>query len=304
MSRYKFNIEAHFTKNNYLEILEQEKELFEVDGKKVMLKSLNKQPINKSEGIIIECGMFDNLESCISLAKKVYANFLLRLNLSHISYILDKYSLGNFCKYCTDSDSSIYKEIRIIDTLEKSDGEFAFLESAGSGCTHFKFDKLLDISLDKKIKNSLLINNYRKYLSDKELDSRIDNTLISASIEMLIDETVRNEAELSVIQEVCDYLNEKYKKTKLCEYQAIKQMVENNKHKSIRSLKEELVEKYSPKRDLKENLDLINIISKNRTEEIHVYKSDKRENVWADQLLFDIQYGYMKELKDKDNAGQ
>ena len=60
--------------------------------------------------------------------------------------------MGNFCKYCKDQDGSIYKEIRIIDTLEKNDGEFAFLESAGSGCTHFKFDKLLNISLDKKNK--------------------------------------------------------------------------------------------------------------------------------------------------------
>ena len=62
--------------------------------------------------------MFDNLESCIDLAKKVYANFLLRLNISHISYILDKASKGNFCEYCTDSDANLYKEI-IIDTFEK-----------------------------------------------------------------------------------------------------------------------------------------------------------------------------------------
>lgn len=235
MGRYKFSIEAYYTKNHFLEIEEQEKELFKVDGKTVILKSLDKKGIKNSEGIKVECGMFDNLESCIDLAKKVYANFLLRLNISHISYILDKASKGNFCEYCTDYDANIYKEIIIIDTFEKKDGIHVILESIGSGCTHFKFDKLLNISFDKKIKNSLLINNYRKYLSDKELNSRVDNTLISASIEMLIDRTEREEKERNVIEEVCDYLEEKYENTELIEYKNIQQMVKNNKHKSIRS---------------------------------------------------------------------
>lgn len=296
MGRYKFIIEAYFTKNNFLEIEEQEKKLFEVDGKAVILKSLDKKEIKNSEGIKIECGMFDDLESCIDLAKKVYANFLLRLNISHISYILDKASKGNFCEYCTDSDANIYKEIIIIDTFEKKDGEYVILESIGSGCTHFKFDKLLNISFDKKIKNSLLINNYRKYLSNKELNSRVDNTLISASIEMLIDRTEREEKEKKVIEEVCDYLEEKYENTGLIEYKNIQQMVKNNKHKSIRSLKKELIEKYSADDDVKENLKLIETISDNRTKEIHTCQSKTKESILADQLLFDVQFGYMKDL--------
>ena len=50
--------------------------------------------------------------------------------------------------------------------MKKNDGEFAFLESAGSGCTHFKFDKLLNISLDKKIKNIKILN----YVNIKQLN--------------------------------------------------------------------------------------------------------------------------------------
>ena len=296
MGRYKFIIEAYYTKNHFLEREEQEKELLEADGKTVILKSLDKKGIKNSEGIKVECGMFDNLESCIDLAKKVYANFLLRLNISHISYILDKASKGNFCEYCTDTDANIYKEIIIIDTFEKKDGIHVILESIGSGCTHFKFDKLLNISFDKQIKNSLLINNYRKYLSDKELNSRVDNTLISASIEMLIDRTEREEKERNVIEEVCYYLEEKYENTGLIEYKNIQQMVKNNKHKSIRSLKKELIEKYSADDDVKENLKLIETISDNRTKEIHTCQSKTKENIWADQLLFDVQFGYMKDL--------
>lgn len=301
MERYKFAIEAYFTKDNFLEIEEQEKELFKVEGKSVILKSIGRGAIKNSEGIKIECGMFNDLGSCIDLAKKVYANFLLRLNISDISYFLDKASRGNFCEYCKDSDANIYKEIIIIDTLKKKDDIYAILECVGHGCTHFKFNKLLNISLDKKIKNSLLINNYRKYLKSKELNSRVDNTLISASIEMLIDKIEREEKEQKVIKEVCDYLEEKYRNTRLIEYKNIKQMVENNKHKSIRSLKKELIKKYSTDDDVKKYIELIETLSTNRTSEIHTCQSEKKEHIWADQLLFDIQFGYMKDLCNKIN---
>ena len=73
-------------------------------------------------------------------------------------------------------------------------------------------------------------------------------------------------------------------------------MVQNNKHKSIRSLKNEMIKKYSPEENKKENLELVDIISENRTKEIHTGEKDINKNAWADQLLFDIQYGYMKEL--------
>ena len=301
MGRYKFSINAYFTMNNWLEIQEQEKELFEVEGKKIILKSLNEKAIKDSEGIRVESEAFDNLDDCIRIAKKVYSNFLLRLNLSHISYVLDKSSMGNFCEYYTESDAELYKEIIIIDESKKDNELYGILEVGGSGCTHFKFDKLLDISLDEKIKNSLLINNYRKYLCNKELNSKVENTLISASIEMLIDEVDRPEEELNIIKELTDYLDDKYKETKSINYKNIKDMIENNKHKSIRSLKNELVEKYSTEKTKKDNLKLVDAISKNRTKEVHTGKSGIEKDIWANQLLFDVQYGYMKDLFNKEN---
>ena len=45
-----------------------------------------------------------------------------------------------------------------------------------------------------------------------------------------------------------------------------------------------------------ENLKLIETISDNRTKEIHTCQSKTKENIWADQLLFDVQFGYMKDL--------
>lgn len=113
---------------------------------------------------------------------------------------------------------------------------------------------------------------------------------------MLIDRTEREEKERNVIEEVCYYLEEKYENTGLIEYKNIQQMVKNNKHKSIRSLKKELIEKYSADDDVKENLKLIETISDNRTKEIHTCQSKTKENIWADQLLFDVQFGYMKDL--------
>lgn len=303
MSRYKFIIEAYFTQDNYLEIDAKEKELFEIYGKKVILKSIDGEIIKQSEGIKIECGMFDNLLDCIKLAKNVYADFIFRLSVSHISYFLDKASKGNFCKYCKDDDASIYKEIIIIDTLDENDGEiYAILRQTRMGCTHFKFDKLLNLSLDEKIKNSILINNYRKYLCRKELNSLVDNTLISSSIEMLINPCERNESEKKVLKEVCNYLEEKFKTTGLVEYKRIEQMVKNNKHKSIRSLKRELIQHYSPTERVEENLELIEKISQNRTNEIHTIKSElKKDLSGKEQLLCDIQVGYMKELFDNKN---
>ena len=122
----------------------------------------------------------------------MYSNFLLRLNLSHISYVLDKSSMGNFCEYYTEPDAELYKEIIIIDESKKDDELYVILEGGGSGCTHFKFDKLLDISLDEKIKNSLLINNYRKYLCNKELNSKVDESVYEDVIDYAWDIGIRN----------------------------------------------------------------------------------------------------------------
>ena len=134
----------------------------------------------------------------------------------------------------------------------------------------------MDISLDKKIKNSFLLNNYRKYLCNKELNSKVENTLVCASIEMLIDEVDRPEEELNIIKELSNYLENKYKETNLIEYKNIKDMIERNKHKSIRSLKNELVRKYSTKETKKENIKLMDTISDNRTNEVHTGKKSYR----------------------------
>ncbi|MBR2247780.1 MAG: hypothetical protein IKG58_03285 [Bacilli bacterium] len=296
MGRYKFTIEAYYTKNNYLEIEEKEKELFEIEGKKIFLKSLNRKRIKDSEGIEIESEKFDSLDECIALAKKVYSNFLLRLDMTNISYILDKALRGNFCNYCKDSDAEIYKEIIITDELNKDNNIYAIIEGKESGCTHFKFNKLLDVAMDRKIKNSLIINNYRKFLNDKEINSKLDNTLVSAAMEALIDKEERTKEELNVIDELITYLEEKYEKTNLIEYKKIESMIQRNKHKSIRSRKNELIAKYSKQEEINENIRLIDKVSRNRTDEIHNVADDINESVWADQLLFDIHHGYMKDL--------
>jgi len=195
MKGYKFFISAYFTLDNYLEINESELKLFEYNKKCFYLKSINNKPINKSEGIKVESEIYTDINECIKIAKKVYVNFLFRLNLSHISYILDKPCMGNFCDYYKDADAELYKEICIIDCSKKSNKLYGMIGVGENGCTHFKFNELFDFSFDYNIKNSLAINNYRKYLNSKELNSIIDNTLISAEIEMLIEQEDRPKEE-------------------------------------------------------------------------------------------------------------
>lgn len=70
MSRYKFSIEAYFTECNHLEIEDKEKELFEIEGKKILLKSLNEKNIKESNGIKIVSEYFDKIDDCVRIAKK------------------------------------------------------------------------------------------------------------------------------------------------------------------------------------------------------------------------------------------
>lgn len=216
MSRYKFFIEAYYSnENDYLEIDEYEKELFQYNGKEIKLKTINpSKKIKDSEGIKIECGYFTNIDECINLAKKVYANFLIRLNNTDISYILDKVSMGNFEKYYTEKDASIYKEIVIVDLDKKENNIYAILARGGCGCTHFYYEKMLDIGIDRKLKDSLMINNYRKFLFNNDISSKIDNTLFATSLEMLLEKEKRSEDEINVIKEVCEFLDARYKETK------------------------------------------------------------------------------------------
>ena len=297
MGKYQFAINAYYASDDYLEISERKIELFEVDKKKIFLKSINNEIIKESNGIRIESEIYDKLDDCISVAKMVYSNFLLRLNACDISFIIDKSNEGNFCNYCNDKDSKLYKEIIIIDLLNKKDNVIWTIERGKCGCTHFKFNKLLNVAIDEKVKYSLFLNNYRKYLYGKDINFVLDNTLVSASIEMLLEKVDRSDEEKKVIEEVIGYLKQKYKETNKKEYLNILDMVNNNKHKSINNLKKELIEKYSPKEEVDKNITLINNVSNNRTKEIHYYKKDKKiQNVWADQLVFDIQKGYMKDL--------
>ena len=301
MGKYQFAINAYYADIDYLEISEKEIELFEVDKKKIFLKSLNKEMIKDSNGIRIESEIYDKLDKCISVAKKVYTNFLLRLNASDISFILDKSHEGNFCEYCNDQDAYLYNEIIIIDLQQKKDKVTWTIGRGKCGCTHFKFNKLLNIELDEKIKHSLFLNNYRKYLYNKDINYVIDNTLTSASIEMLLEKTNRPEEEIKVIEEVISFLNQRYEETNKNEYLNISNMVKNNKHKSINSLTKELIEKYSLKENIKKNKKLIDTISNNRAKEIHSRNNKKKQHVWADQLVFDIQIGYMIDLYKTHN---
>ncbi|MBE5805821.1 MAG: hypothetical protein E7313_03810 [Clostridiales bacterium] len=298
MSRYKFFISAYYAKsNNYLAIDEYEKDLFQVDGKTVKLLSLEKgKKISESRGVKIECGIFTNVDECVKIAKKVYINFLIRLNNTDISYILDKASMGNFTQYCKEQDAELYKEI-IIQDMEKVDKRlYGIIESAGCGCTHFYFNRLIDMSLDQKLKDSLRVNNYRKYLLSNNIHLPIDNTLFSSSIEMLLDKEERTQEELDIINEVSNYLDEKFKETNNEAYNSIKTMIQNNKHKSINKKIEDLVKKYSTIENEKENITKIKGISKNRTKELHVSSKNKPETVFSWSLLNKIQTEYAKDL--------
>lgn len=301
MSKYSFFIEAYYSnENDYLEIDEYEKELFQYDGKKIKLKSINpSKKIKDSKGIKIECGYFTNLDECISLAKKVYANFLIRLNNTHISYILDKESKGNFKKYYTDKDASIYKEIVIIDLENKESKIHAFLRRGGCGCTHFYFEKMLDIGVNQKLKDSLMINNYRKFLLSNDINYQIDNTLFVASLEMLLEKEKRNKEEIKVIGEVCEFLDARYKETENESYNEIKKMVHNNQHKSINYKLKEIVGKNSEENEKEENINRINAITKNRTKEVHVSENKKPDMVYSWPLLNKIQINYGKNQCNK-----
>lgn len=303
MGRYKFFISASYAKpNHYLEIDEYEKNLFQVDGKTVKLLSLEKgKKISESRGVKIECGIFTNINECVKVAKKVYINFLIRLNNTDISYILDKASMGNFTKYCKDDDAEIYREIVIRDIENKDERLYGVLEGVGCGCTHFHFDKLMEIGLDQKLKDSLMINNYRKYLLSSNINFPIDNTLFSASIEMLLEsKEVRNKEEISIINEVCDYMDEKFKETQDKAYKTIKAMIEGNKHKSIGEKIKDLVTRYC-KEEQKETLSKIKKISENRTKEIHVSSKKKPDSVFERAILNRIQIEYSKDLYKQDN---
>ena len=265
MFKYEFYIDAYYNENEYLEIDVYEIVLFEYEGKKIKLQSLNEnKKISESEGVRLTCGHFSDIHECIQFAKIVYTNFLIRLNDTDISYIFDKKARGNFMEYCKEDDSNIYKDIVIVDTENKQIRFNANLEVNRCGCTHFKFSELMNVWMDQKLKDSLMINNYRKYLINKRIDSKIDNTLFISSMEVLIEKEERNKAELDVINEVCEFLDKKYEKTKNNNYIQIKTMIQNNRHKSINSKLCELVEQNSNEDEKNDNLKRVKIIAKNK----------------------------------------
>lgn len=304
MGKYKFSIDAFYaTKNNYLEINEYEKELFEIDGRKVMLRSLNKdKKIKDADGIKIECGFFSDIEECVVLAKKIYSNFLIRLNNTDISYILDKSSKGNFKKYYKAKDANVYKEIFIEDLENKNRELYIILENGGCGCTHFYFNKLLDMEIDSKLKDSLAVNNYRKFLIGNDIESKVDNTLFVASIEMLLDnKEKRCKEELDVIDEICEYLSNRYKENNKEEYLKIKEMIQNNKHKTIGNKIQEIIEQNSDEDEGKINVEKMKKISRNRTKEVHVSSKEKVDTVFSWGILNKIQSNYAKKVYMKNN---
>lgn len=47
-------------------------------------------------------------------------------------------------------------------SIREAQGINSDVRAKGScGCTHFRFDESLDLKLDKKLKDSITINNYR-----------------------------------------------------------------------------------------------------------------------------------------------
>ncbi len=306
MGKYKFTIEAYYaTDKDYLEIDEYEKELFNYNGRRIMLKAINKgKKIKDADGIEIECGIFSKIEDCIDTAKKVYANFLIRLNNTCISFILDKFSKGNFEKYYQANDANVYKEIIIVDINSIDEKIYSFLKMEGSGCTHFYFDKILDMEMDNKLKDSLVLNNYRKFLINNDIQSKVDNTLIAASIEMLLDhKEERDKEELKVIDEVCKYLESMYEERKNEAYCNIKKMIQNNKHKPIGSKIQKLIEQTSDEKEKKFNIKKMKKITQNRTKEVHVSKEEKPKRTVSWNVLNTIQSNYAKELYKKINKG-
>ena len=306
MSKYKFYIEAYYSnENNYLEINEEERNLLTYNGKEIKIKTLDKgKKISEAKGIAIECGIFDEIEECIETAKKVYVNFLIRLNNTDISYLLDKYSKGNFQDYYKEADSYIYKEIVIEDMTKKDDTIYWAVVNGKTGCTHFSFKKILDMSIDQKLKDSLKINNYRKFLKGNNIDSMLDNTLFTSSIEMLLNKEERNQDEINVINEICKYIDMRYETTKNKSYLEIKSMIENNKHKSINAKIREIVENNSTEDEKKENYKRVKQITQSRTKEIHSSSKNKPEHVFTYGILNNIQINYAKELYKKGITGK
>lgn len=275
--RFKFKIKVYYENNDFLCIDEDEMILFEVEGYDVKMISLtNNKKISEAEGFYIECDGFDDLNECIKLAKKVYTNLLIKLNDSHISYNLYKYYDGNFCNYCKDKDNYLYKEIIIIDKERDNTGLKFYILGRGCGCPHFNFFKLENYGLDQKLKKSLQTNNYRKYLVKASLNTLVDNTLFSASLEQLLDSNKkRPKEEVEIINEVLKILNEKQKDVRKDDiktfeaYDKIKSMLMNNKHVPINELKKELIRKTSSVDEVDENLKRIDEINNNRALEIH-----------------------------------
>ena len=299
MREYKIRIEAYYAENGYLEISEKEMLLFYINNKAVKLLSLDNKIIAESKGIMVECGTFTDLNECIRIAKKIYCNFLLALNDTSISYVLDKFGKGNFRKYCKDEDIGLYKEIIINDMNSKDKNFYISVEKGPIGCTHFQLNDLEDIGLNYKLKNSLFINNYRKYLKNDKRDTCIDDTLYSASMEVLLDNQKRPKCEIDVINEVAEYLDGRAKETGNVNYNIIKEMVLNNKHKSIRSQKEELIRKYFHN-NVEENIKIIDKISKNRTKEVHLGNAEEKETLYDYTMLNKLQWQYAIDLYKKD----
>lgn len=301
--RFKFRIKVYYENNDYLCIDDEEKILFEVDGYEVKMISLTtNKKISEAEGFSIECDGFDDITQCISLAKKVFTNLLIKLNDSDISYDLYKYYDGNFCDYCKDKDNYLYKEIIIIDKENIPVGLNGYISRNGCGCPHFDFSKLENYGLDLKLKKSLQTNNYRKYLVEASLNSLVDNTLFSASLEQLLEsKKKRSKEELNVINEVIDFLKEQQKNFEKNDiifeaYEKIKTMVSNNKHVSINDIKKELIRKNSSIDEVDENLKRIDEISNNRALEIHNRSGICDDIVFTWPILNKIQREYAKEI--------
>lgn len=296
MKRYSFYVEIYFARNDYLLIDKEEVTLFKINDKIVKLESLElAKKIMDAIGMRLTCGDFDELQECLVLAKKVYVNLLINLNNTDISFIIDKYSLGNFIEFCKDEDSELYKEIVIEDRDNKNCEMHGLLEKGSSGCPHFSFNKLLDLTLDQKLKDSLFINNYRKYLiEDSICQSYVDNTLFSASLEKLLNNEPRPEEEIKVIDELAEYLSNRFKETCNDSYIIIKEMILNNKHKSINKRKIELIKRFSTASEVSESVRYIKKISNNRTKEIHEKPMLDIDIVFSWPILNRIQLEYAK----------
>lgn len=304
MSGYKFCIDMYMPENNFLAYDNKEQKLFDIEGIDIILKSHGGEMISKSKLVSLNSGLFNDLEKCICIAKKVYANFLLKLSSTGISYILFE---GNFTEFCKDDDAYLYKEIRIQDAQKFEPYGFCYYKTR-KGNRDLSLNTLLDVKMDKKLKDSILINNYRKSLLLNDIASIIDNTLLCSSLEMLLDpKELKSKEELEVIEETCDYLNNRYTETKNEAYKKIKECVENLKAKSIKSKAKDLVTKYSSEENRKNNLKLLDNIGSERGKEVHNSKEkDIKYITYSDDIynnfINEIQINYAKELYEKEEV--